>query len=98
MKITKTTFKTFIKKNAEKLLIENQSTFDGMDDCVRACEGGFRPAVRTERNVDNTFGIEGAWLVGGGRDYFEAFEDAVRVGIRVFNCCGSFVIATPKAA
>lgn len=123
-KITKTTFKSFIKKNAGKLFVQTKSYFDGMvDGCeyVPSKDRHFVPLEkdsvresdyqygleqgRTREEVEehffnnkNTLGYKGIWLVNGSRDHFNAFDDGEFEGIEVYNCCGSFVIATPKAA
>lgn len=93
-KITKATFKSFVRKNAENLMISTESDFDGMQDMVVSCGNrDFRPVTKSERSEENTLGIVGLWLVGGGRDYFEAVEKDGFKGIRVWNCCGSSVLA-----
>lgn len=92
-KITLATVKSFIRKN-EALFILCKSSFDGMTDGVETIRGArFEPAVKTTRFVENTLGIEGAWVVGGSRNYFRPFISDEFVGIEVFNCCGSFVLA-----
>lgn len=95
-KITKATFKSFIKKNAGKLELNVTSSFDGMTDCCESRNDGFRKAVTTDKMVDNNCGIDGVWLVGGSRDYFTAFETDTHTGIRYSNCCGRGIIATRK--
>lgn len=97
-KITRTTFKSFIKKNEGKLYIENNSKFDGMTDGIESCEGGFTPVVKTDRNTAYTLGIQGAWLVGHSRDWFSAFSNDQFEGIHVSNCCGSFTVAVAKSS
>jgi len=98
MKITKTTFKTFLKKNAGSILIQKKRSFDGMvDGCVESDVKGFHPVVETTDHAEHTFGISGAWLVGHGGDRFLHFEADGLVGIEVYNCCGSFVLAIKKA-
>jgi len=81
-KITKATFKSFIKKNEGKLFIQCVSSFDGIFDGVEY--------------VHDTLGYNGIWLVGGSRDYFTAFDNGDFTGYEVYNCCGSFIIATQK--
>jgi len=95
-KITKATFKKFIRDNKDALHINVKSSFSGMDDCVMPHNGGFKKAEATERNAEHTVGINGAWLVGSSRDYFNAYDDGKFVGIEAYNCCGSFIIAIPK--
>lgn len=98
-KITKATLKAFIRKNAGNLMIKNESSFDGMQDMVVSCEDrGFRPATQRDAHTENTLGIDGVWLVGGSRNYFQAFEQDGMRGIHVSNCCGSFTLATPVQA
>ena len=92
-KITLATFKSFIKKNRENLLVRVSSDFDGMQDCVVANrDAKFKPAVACG-NENNTLGISGVWLVGSSRDYFTEFEVPGYKGFRVSNCCGSFAVA-----
>ena len=93
-KITKTTIKSFIRKNQESLHIKPLSSFDGMVDCVMPSESGFSPVVKTESFLDYTLGINGAWFVG--RDSYSTYSDDSFVGFAVYNCCGSFIIAVPS--
>ena len=93
-KITKATFKSFLKKNKGNLYIKETSRFDGMVDCVmQTGDGSYSPMVARENSHENECGYAGVWLVGGGRDYFEAVSEGPYSGIRVFNCCGSFTVA-----
>jgi len=94
-KITKATFKSFVKKNRAKLLVNVKSKFDGMIDGTRTVNDGFAPAEAAEHVFDNNLGICGVWLVGNSRDYFTAYEKDNLKGIAVSNCCGSFVVAIP---
>ena len=93
-KITKTTLKSFIRKNAGNLHVKVRSRFDGMTDCVQSVEDTFTPA-EPAGHVEHTLGIAGVWLVGGSRNSFDAFEADGFRGITVYNCCGSFVVAVP---
>ena len=95
---TKTTFKSFVKKNAANLLLKVNSEFDSMSDCVRTADGAWRMVEQSTMQLDKpyTMGIEGVWLVGGGRDWFESYETAELIGIRGVNCCGSFTVAVAK--
>lgn len=96
-KITLATIKSFIKKNESKIYIEVKSSFSGMTDCVETIKDDFKLAVKDVNiNVKYTFGIPGAWFVGNSRDYFEAFENTNYTGFKVYNACGSFIIATNK--
>jgi len=98
MKITRSTVKSFIKKNASTLHIKQVSTFDGMTDCVMPTgDVGFRKVVlgTSDRNPEYTLGIPGAWFVGNSRDYFTAYAKDGWKGIEVYNSCGSFILAVP---
>jgi hypothetical protein len=93
-KATMATIKSFIRKNGDNLLISVKSQFDGMVDGVRACEDkSFTPVIKTDAHVQNTLGIQGAWVVGGSRDYIKPLEIEGLTGFRIYNCCGSFEIA-----
>lgn len=97
-KITKATFKSFLRKNQGNLFIRVGSRFDGMTDCVQEVESPeWSPIEASDRPCENNLGIAGVWLVHGGRDYFEAVEREGFKGIRVYNCTGSFIIGTPVA-
>jgi hypothetical protein len=95
-KITKSTFKAFLRKNAHRLAIRNLSDFDPMTDCVQDISGSqFRPVAATvDDTKPNTLGIPGVWLVGRGRDSFQAYDRDGYQGIEVYNCCGHFIVAT----
>lgn len=95
-KVTRTNFKTFIKKHNDNLFIDVRTAFDGMTDCCEAVKDGFMPAIKDNEHMEHTFGIRGAWLVNGGRDYFRAYEDETFTGLEVTNCCGRFIIAVRK--
>jgi len=51
--------------------------------------------ARTAMN-ENTLGYHGIWLVRDSRDSFTPYEDDQFIGYDVYNCCGSFIVATPK--
>ena len=97
-KITKATFKSFVRRNRDNLLISNKSDYSAMDDCVMPCSGKFRVAEKSDRDADCSLGINGIWLVNGSRDWFTAFETEEMIGIEVSNCCGSFTVAIRKEA
>jgi hypothetical protein len=97
-KITKATFKSFIRKNADMLFVNQKSSFDGMTDGIESCHGGFQRAEFGEQHSEHTLGLRGLWLVGGSRNYFDAYEDETFVGIEVCNCCGKSIVAIKKAA
>jgi hypothetical protein len=96
-KITKATFKSFVKKNRADLMINCKSSFDGQVDCVMPNENaGFHKAVDADHFHENNLGIQGVWLVGGSRDYFREFNENGLRGIDVYNCCGSFIVAVKE--
>lgn len=96
-KITKATVKSFIKKNLDKIYINEKSRFDGMTDCVESRNSGFLKPSSAEYCHENNMGLTGVWFVGSSRDYFQPYEDETFKGIRVSNCCGSWIVATKKS-
>ncbi len=96
-KITIATIKSFIRKNQGSVYIKVNSTFDGMIDCVATNkDAAFNKAEKTDRSTENTLGISGAWFVGRSRDHFNVYENGSYKGFEIYNCCGSFIIATIK--
>ena len=98
MKTTLATIKSFIKKS-NNLYIKNLSSFSGYTDCVEYLDSPtFQKAVSPadDRNHKNCLGIQGAWFVFGSRDYFREYDDGEFIGYEVYNCCGKFILATPK--
>lgn len=97
MKITKASFKSFLKKNKGNLFILNESHFDGMQDMVVNKDNPQWLPLQEKpdsRCVENDLGYKGIYLVNGSRDTFEDFQDANGMkGISVYNCCGSFIVA-----
>ena len=90
MKITRATFKKFIKQ--PNLLISQHSSFDGMVDGVMpSSDKSFKP-VTAKTYCEHTLGINGVWLVGSSRDFFTKYEKDGIVGIEVSNCCGRFIV------
>lgn len=121
-KITKTTFKSFLKNNEGKLFIQFISDFNGMTDGVEFIPSNQRKFIPLERDKieerdyqygaergmsreevegrhlinQNTLGFQGIWLVNHSRDSFEQYTDEEFIGIKVYNCCGSFIVAIQK--
>lgn len=96
-KITKATFKSFIKKNSDNLMISCKSSFDGMIDGMSYNQDkSFSKICKTTGHIEHTCGIQGVWLVGNSRDSFNTYETENMTGIEVYNCCGNFIIAVPK--
>lgn len=95
-KITLTTVKSFIKKNSENLFVKKESSFSGMSDMVETdINAEFKPATKTENNLKCTLGIEGVWVTGNWNLY-NHFENEQFVGIEIYNCCGTSLIAIKK--
>lgn len=98
-KITKATFKSFIRKNRQALLVKVKSSFCGMSDMVEQIEDDFDPAEdESHFGPEHSCGISGVYLVGGSRDYFTAYETETHIGIEFSNCCGSGIVAIAKKA
>lgn len=96
-KITKSTLKSLVRKNAGKLFIKVASRFDGMVDGVRDSENqSFSKCMPADGCHEHNLGIQGAWLVLGSNDWFTAYEDDKFIGIEVYNCCGNFTLAVKK--
>jgi len=96
-KITRATFKSFITKNMDNLVIDVRSSFDGMIDGLNwNKDHSFKKVEATTDHASHTLGVKGVWLVGNSRDYFQAYNDGEFSGIAVSNCCGYFTIVTPK--
>lgn len=97
-KITKATFKAFLRKNQANLLIRVDGAFDGMTDCRQETgQKDFIPIQRAEYTHTENLGYAGVWLVGGSRDYFKPYAKDGLVGIEVWNCCRDFVVAVPAS-
>jgi hypothetical protein len=72
------------------------STFDSMVDGVRPTDqSDFVPVVATAYDQRTTLGIHGIWLVGGSRNWFQAFKSETHEGFTAMNCCGKFTVAVP---
>ena len=79
-KITKATIKSFIKKNFDDLYISTRSRFNGMIDCVDACQDqSFRKVEidARERFYDKSLGIKDA--------LFDKFSKTPLVKIHLLN-------------
>lgn len=93
-KITKATFKSFIRKNIANLYSVCFSDFDGMQDCVTETERILKKVTSFDFNEGYTYGIPSIWLVGGGDDYFSEIEYNGMRGIQCYNCCGHWAVLT----
>lgn len=98
-KITKATFKKFLRDN-KNLYIRNISSFNGMiDGHSSECDNGFTrlEKIKEKKYIsDNNLGYVGVYLVGGSRDYFTYYENELLEGIYVSNCCDYFIVARDK--
>lgn len=95
-KITLATFKAWIRKNPG-FSIMLKSSFDAMIDGISYDPSAeFKPARRADFPCDNNLGFYGIWLVGGSRNTFTEYRKNGFVGIEVYNCCGSFVVAVKE--
>jgi hypothetical protein len=93
-KITLSTFKSFVSKNSNKLMIQVRSEFCGMSDCVmESKDRSFSSATFAEYKDTHTLGINGIYLVLNSRDTFRPFFNGLFSGIEVTNCCGRFIVA-----
>jgi hypothetical protein len=93
-KITVATFKAFVRKNRDKLLIKCMSSFDAMTDGTEYNHGAaYEPVKATDCDAGHTLGISGVWIVGRSRDYVNAITEPGLVGYEVHNCCGNFAVA-----
>lgn len=97
-KITLATLKSFAKRNKENLFSKEESSFSGMSDMVEQLPGAkFSKVEIKEPGNYWKLGIEGIYLVGSSRDYFTLYEDAIYIGIEVYNSCGNSILVTKKS-
>jgi len=97
VKITLATLKAFLNKNSKNIFIKELSRFDGMVDCVMNVKDDFSHVERREDTAEHDLGFSGCWLVGSSRDTISIYEDDIYTGFQVYNSCGSWIAATPKA-
>ena len=98
-KITKATFKSFIRKNIDYLYINVKTEFDGMVDGCEPRHGGFKPIQLSPAVAhEHSLFIGGLYLVNGGDDRFYHYEDENFMGIEYCNCCGRGILAIAKAS
>ncbi len=97
-KITRATFKAFVRKNRGKLLAKVISDFDGMTDCVEYLEDAeYAPARKAViDSEEHNLGFSAIWLVGHSRDRFKLIDNDKYFGYYVSNCCGSFEVVIAK--
>jgi hypothetical protein len=97
-KATMATVKAFIRTSGKALMIDSESSFDGMCDGVRQNpDRGFTLTLPGNFPA-NDLGVQGAWFVGSSRDFIQPFVKDGIEGYRISNCCGSFAlaVAVPK--
>ena len=98
-RITRTTIKSFIRKNSADLHIKIRARFDGMIDGLDWKKGA--QFVKAETPVElfhpekyeHTLGVKGAWFTG--RDFYVPIEEEGFKGFEVSNSCGVFTLAVP---
>ena len=97
-KITRATFKSFVKKNSDKLLAKVISDFNGMTDCEEYFQDAeYAPAKKSDIDaVEHNLGFSAIWLVGYNRDRFKLIDNDKYFGYSVSNCCGSSEIVIAK--
>lgn len=97
-KITRATFKAFVRKNRGKLLAKVISDFDGMTDYVEYLEDAeYAPARKAViDSEEHNLGFSAIWLVGHSRDRFKLIDNEKYFGYHVSNCCGSFEVVIAK--
>jgi hypothetical protein len=101
-KITLSTIKSFIRNNKDNLYVKTKSSFDGMTDGIEQVKDSFRlvPCENIDFENKDTFGINGAWFVGGGRNNFEKVDvitkESFFEGFQISNCCGTFQLVKSK--
>jgi hypothetical protein len=97
-KITLATLKSFARKNSENLYIRKDSQFSGMTDMVEVDRNAQWEKTHVDQEKTNYYatGIQGVYTVSGSGNYFNLYEDETYLGIEVYNCCGSCVLAIKK--
>lgn len=91
-KITLATVKAFIRKNADNIYVKNNSSFDGMTDCVQSVKEDFKKI-----DSELALGVKGVWIVGNSNDSFLPFENEFYIGFTIYNCCGEGIVAARKS-
>jgi len=97
-KITLATLKSFAKRNQENIFTKELSSFDGMTDGVEYNPNAnwSKTEINPEKSNYYKTGIQGVYTVGSSRDYFSLYEDEKFTGIRIYNCCGTSILAIKK--
>ena len=97
-KITLATLKSFAKRNRENIFTKELSSFDGMTDGVEYNPNAnwSKTEINPEKSNYYKTGIQGVYTVGSSRDYFTLYEDEKFIGIEVYNCCGTSILAVKK--
>ena len=97
-KTTRATIKSFIKREAKNnnLYVKTKSSFDGMTDCVQDVKDNFRKVNEINFSDKYSFGIRGLLLVGQSRDSFDDYADQDYIGYKIYNCCGTSIIAMKR--
>jgi len=96
-KITLATYKRFALRHQNELYVKNLSSFNGMIDMVDKVDNPRwqKTKLSEDSRREDEF-VKGAWTVGSSRDSFSLYEDDEYVGIEIYNCCGSDIVAIKK--
>lgn len=95
-RITKATFKSFVKKNIHNLWLEQAYSFDAQIDGIRQCDKSFKRVIIDPNDLSKpNLGVPGIWITDSG-NLFTEYQSESFCGIEVYNCCGCFVIAIEK--
>lgn len=95
-KITKSTLKSFIRKNADNLYIKCEKDFNHMIETVETINSNFKKIKIELESLNEKFYFVGKFFGGSQSDCFESYDDGTFVGIEMSNCCGSSIIAIKK--
>jgi len=95
-RITLSTLKAFARSNKDRIYAKELSRFDGMVDGISWVDDGFEKTEITEPTNQCRTGIRKIYTVYGNGNYCEFWENENFAGIKVYNCCGSSVLAIRK--
>lgn len=86
--------KSFIAANFGRIYTKTLTDFDGMTDCVDRVDDEFELDTAGDSDMESyTLGYKKIWLVS--RNTIVDYRDDKFVGFKVYNSCGSFIVATP---
>ncbi len=96
--INRNTLKSFIKNNMEHgVYVANLSDYEeDIDSVIPNDDPEVLKVYDYNEQDQNSFGIDGIWLVSGSRNSFTRYENEKYLGIKVYNCCGNFIVFVKK--